>query len=100
LTDEQLEKFAEVISWNIFQMDGIKFVIPMSCNNECIPSTSQQAIFETEQLQQELLKFPGCEHNQADKHNGKYVKVMDWTTNKPINFLNLVTEVERQVDRR
>ena len=33
LTTEQLESFAEIISWNIWQMDGIKCVIPMSCKS-------------------------------------------------------------------
>ncbi|MCA9332215.1 restriction endonuclease, partial [Candidatus Saccharibacteria bacterium] len=27
-------EFAEIISWNIFQMDGIKYVLPMSCKHE------------------------------------------------------------------
>ncbi len=31
LTDEQLEHFAQIISWNIWQMDGLRYVIPMSC---------------------------------------------------------------------
>ena len=26
------EEFAEIISWNIFQMDGLRYVIPMSCH--------------------------------------------------------------------
>ena len=28
------EEFAEIISWNIFQMDGLKYVVPMSCHHE------------------------------------------------------------------
>ena len=31
---EDLKEIAEIISWNFFQMDGIKFVIPNSCKNE------------------------------------------------------------------
>ena len=33
---EMLLRIAEIISWNIFQMDGIKNVIPMSCRHEVI----------------------------------------------------------------
>ena len=28
------QEFAEIISWNIFQMDGVKYVVPMSCHHE------------------------------------------------------------------
>ena len=31
---ELVKKIAEIISWNIWQMDGLKFVIPNSCKNE------------------------------------------------------------------
>ena len=30
------KEIAEIIAWNIFQMDGLKYVIPMSCKNEKI----------------------------------------------------------------
>ena len=30
-TTKSLLEFAEIISWNIWQMDGIKYVVPMSC---------------------------------------------------------------------
>jgi hypothetical protein len=29
---EQVKEIADIISWNIFQMDGLKFVIPRSCH--------------------------------------------------------------------
>lgn len=29
-TNKTLKEFAEIISWNIFQMDGLKYVVPMS----------------------------------------------------------------------
>ncbi len=43
LTNEQLEHFAEIISWNFFQMDGLKYVKPMSCRKDVVkPSTVQK----------------------------------------------------------
>jgi hypothetical protein len=31
---ELQKEIAEIIVWNIFQMDGLKYVIPMSCKTE------------------------------------------------------------------
>lgn len=36
LTLEQLLEVSEIISWNFWQMDGLKQVIPMSCSANCI----------------------------------------------------------------
>ena len=46
-------KFAEVISWNIWQMDGIKFVVPDSCHP--IPE-EQMTLFETEVVNAPVAK--------------------------------------------
>lgn len=34
-TTEELLEIAEIISWNVWQMDGLKMVLPMSCSNRC-----------------------------------------------------------------
>ena len=36
LTLEQLLEVSEIISWNFWQMDGLKQVIPMSCSVNCV----------------------------------------------------------------
>lgn len=84
------QEFAEIISWNIFQMDGIKYVIPMSCKHETIVKPGKISFFDGEEPDTvEEYECEGCKYSRPTKHNGKYVKVMDWTTGKPINFVNL-----------
>lgn len=63
-----LKEIAEIISWNLFQMDGIKYVIPMSCWSGCI----------------------GCDKLEPHRHNGKYAKIMDWEFGKIRKFVDLL----------
>jgi len=86
------EEIAEIISWNIFQMDGLKYVIPMSCKNIKIePKQQEIPSFDLNLLPEELNKgCPGCKLNNPFKHNGKYVKIMDWEKGKQIKFIDLI----------
>ena len=81
---ELVEKVAEVISWNIWQMDGLKFVIPNSCKNE---KKVELTLFgEIEHIEECL----GCKKNKNKNHNGIYCKVMNWKTNRSIKFISLI----------
>lgn len=87
-----LREFAEIISWNIFQMDGLKYVIPMSCKPGPAVTTRQLAIFEemTDERRLELLfECDGCVTNNPNKHTGTYVQIMDWAESRPITFKDL-----------
>ena len=90
LTDEQLEYFAEIISWNIFQMDGLKYVAPMSCHHETKIVLGELTLFGETPDTVEKYECEGCKFNRPAKHNGKYVKVMDWELGRPIKFVDLV----------
>lgn len=90
LTDEQLEYFAEIISWNIFQMDGLKYVIPMSCKHKINIIKGIPTLFYDVPDVVEKNECEGCKFNRIDKHNGKYVKIMDWDKNKAIRFVDLL----------
>ena len=88
---EMLLRVAEIISWNIFQMDGIKNVIPMSCCHEVIEKEIPPMI----KLWGESPKIiknecAGCKNNDHFKHNGKYVFIMDWEKGKSVKFVNLM----------
>lgn len=85
------EEFAEIISWNIFQMDGIKFVIPMSCHRETRVTPGELTLFEEMPDTIEDYECEGCKFNRPTEHNGKYVKIMDWEVNKPVKFIELMT---------
>ena len=81
---ELVEKVADIISWNIWQMDGLKFVIPNSCKNE---KKVELTLFgEIEHIEECL----GCKKNKNKNHNGIYCKVMNWKTNRSIKFISLI----------
>ena len=82
---DDVKHIAEIISWNIWQMDGLKGVIPCSCHEE---ATINKDLFggQTETKHQ----CPGCEKNDIKKHNGIYCKIMDWEKNEPIRFIDLM----------
>ncbi|MBP9816345.1 restriction endonuclease subunit M [Candidatus Woesebacteria bacterium] len=84
------EEFAEIISWNIFQMDGLKYVVPMSCHHEDKVIPSVLTLFEEIPATVEKHECAGCKYNRPHKHNGLYVKIMDWEKNKVIRFIDLI----------
>lgn len=87
---ELQKEIAEIIVWNIFQMDGLKYVIPMSCKKENVLVKGKQDLFGKEEDYIEEKPCAGCEKKIAQNHNGEYVKIMDWVDGKPVRFLDLV----------
>ncbi len=81
---------AEIIVWNIFQMDGLKYVIPMSCKSEKILIKGKDTLFEKEEDHIVERICVGCEKKTATYHNGVYVKIMDWVNDKPLNFIDIL----------
>ena len=64
------EDIAEVISYNVFQMDGLKYIIPLTEKREKIVEV-QMSLFDDEEPEERWNIKPG-----------KRVKVMNWETNK------------------
>ena len=86
------KEIADIIVWNIFQMDGLKYVIPMSCTTEKVIIKSEYALFKKEEeVRIDIKQCVGCEKKIAQKHNGEYVNIMDWTEHKIIRFVNIVS---------
>lgn len=83
---EYLIDFAEIISWNIWQMDGLKYVIPNSCKP--VPKL-QMSIFEDEE---ECEECPGCANNDNSKHTGTYCVIKDWEKGRNVKFISLIRE--------
>lgn len=87
-----MQSFAYIISWNIWQMDGLKYVIPETCQkvNVCINQKEiDQAKNEPTNLfpeqvipipepKYELKECPGCASGDHSKHTGIYAKIRDW----------------------
>ena len=91
-TIKMQEEFAEIISWNIFQMDGLKYVVPMSCHHKIKIIKGVSTLFEVKPDTVEKYECEGCKFNRPNKHNGKYVKIMDWNKNKVIRFMDLINK--------
>lgn len=89
LTTEDLVNFAKVIAWNIWQMDGIKFVIPNSCKTE-IKEKDTNFLFEDMYEDEEVIECEGCKKGNHLKHNGIYCKIRDWETHQTYRFVDIV----------
>ena len=87
---ELQKEIAEIIAWNIFQMDGLKYVIPMSCKTETITIKGEVTLFGKEDDRIVEKPCAGCENKTAKRHNGIYVKTMNWKEDKIIRFLDIV----------
>ena len=61
---------AEIISYNLFQMDGLKYIIPLTEKREKILEV-QISLFDYEEPEEQWRIKPG-----------KRVKIMNWETNK------------------
>jgi hypothetical protein len=86
------KEIAETIVWNIFQMDGLKYVIPMSCKSEKVLIKGEETLFEKKE--DYIIDKPceGCEKKIAKNHNGTYVKIMDWTKGETVRFVDIVNK--------
>ena len=82
---ELVLEIAEIISWNIWQMDGLKYVVPDSCHKE---EVLQMSLFED--MQEEADFCYGCRSGDNHRHNGIYCKIMDWKSNRTIRFIDVV----------
>ena len=83
-TIEILKKIADILSWNIWQMDGLKFVIPGSCKE---PHSVQLSMFDNTTEKQPC---PGCAKNDPYAHTGIYCVIKDWKANKKVTFVSLL----------
>lgn len=85
LPEEYLKEYANIISWNIWQMDGLKGVVPCSCHDIKVVS---EAMFGEPQIT--VTPCPGCKHKDIKRHNGIKCKIMDWEIMEPIEFISLI----------
>ncbi len=92
LDADTVRRFAEIVSWNIWQMDGIKFVVPNSCRD--VPVAREvQPVFagfgEAKQTETTLpltVKCKGCATGNVHLHNGVRCIIKDWKANELVEF--------------
>ena len=82
---EQMIEISKIISWNIWQMDGIKMVVPNSCKKK---KTIQYDMFGNKKTL--IQKCEGCVKNNLKLHNGIKCKIKDWDKNEEIQFIDLM----------
>lgn len=90
---KSIRYIAYIISWNVWQMDGLKGVIPNSCGHKTRVSVNLFGETETKHSFCE-----GCENANIENHNGIYCLVKDWSnkdlktgkTGRKIRFVDLL----------
>ena len=73
-----MQSFAYIISWNLWQMDGLKFVIPETCHDYEEITQIPATLFDEATEIRKVCSCPGCTSGDNTKHNGIYAKIRDW----------------------
>lgn len=71
---KSIQFIAYIISWNVWQMDGIKCVVPNSCGKV---KPSQLNLFGDVLLVDNSF-CDGCFNDKIRRHNGTYCLIKDW----------------------
>lgn len=90
---KSINYIAYIVSWNLFQMDGLKGVIPDTCKNG-VTEVEQTLFGDTEVM----VYCEGCKtENNYINHNGIYALVKDWGAKDPntkedkvLRFIDLI----------
>ncbi len=75
---------AYIISWNLWQMDGLRGTVPDTCHTQTVTD-----------LWGEISVTPclGCTEGNIKRHNGKYCLIRDWRAKREkrkIRFIDLI----------
>ena len=103
---EMLEHFAEIISWNIWQMDGLKAVVPNSCHDykkerqavspnlflakDFSDRTLKRSVSPCDVDEDERHQCQGCLKDNIELHNGVYCRIKNWSTGKILQFKDML----------
>lgn len=90
---KSIQYIAYIISWNVWQMDGLKGVVPNSCKNGI--SVIESDLFGDIER---IVHCPGCQQEAIKSHNGIYCLIRDWglkdpktgENNRKIKFVDLI----------
>lgn len=81
---------ARIVSWNLWQMDGLKYVTPYSCKSN---SWEEVSLFGNVR---HIEPCPGCQYNDRSKHTGIYCRIMDWRSKRSIRYIDLMEGAKKQ----
>ncbi len=83
---KSINYIAYIVSWNLWQMDGLKGVVPDSCRNGVTEKV--QTLFGEEERD---VNCQGCQQEDIRRHNGTYCIIRDWPNNKKkIRYIDLM----------
>ena len=84
---KSLQYIAYIISWNIWQMDGLKGVVPDTCGER------REVVADLFGTTERINQCEGCKTDNIRHHNGTYALIKDWGAAKPkqkIRFIDLI----------
>lgn len=70
---KSIQFIAYIISWNVWQMDGLKAVVPNSCGDK---TAITENLFGEKEVK--ITSCNGCKTDNIHKHNGIYCLIKDW----------------------
>jgi len=86
---KSIQNIAHILSWNVWQMDGLKGIVPFSCGEI---KTKKVNLFGEEETVNSFCK--GCINNNIFEHNGIYCFIMDWSKKdlkgEKLRFIDLI----------
>lgn len=83
---KSVNHIAYIISWNLWQMDGLRGVVPESCRHGVVEK--EMTLFGEEE---KTVYCPGCQQEDIRRHNGTYCLICDWgSEKKKIRFIDLI----------
>ncbi len=87
---EDILTIARIVSWNLWQMDGLKGVVPDSCHEYEEVTKIPATLFEPAREERKLCPCPGCKKDDLHSHNGTYCLIHDWQDDKTIRYVDLI----------
>ena len=76
---KSIQYIAYIISWNVWQMDGLKCTVPKSC----IDKKEESKDIFGEPFLMVVNQCEGCLKENIYKHNGIYCLIKDWSNRDP-----------------
>lgn len=91
--EKSIQYIAYIISWNLWQMDGLKGIVPNSCQH--LVTKVERDLFGEKV---ENLVCTGCQKDTYKGHNGVYCLIKEWgrtdtntkKKNRKIRFIDLI----------
>lgn len=79
LPNDVMIDVCHILSWNIWQMDGMKLVVPFSCDKVCGVEGNQTFV----------NSCPACKSGKG-RHTGQSCRIMDWEIDATVEFASLM----------